>query len=248
MLTISVLAVEVIIWQSNDISVNIDSSTDKETEDLRISVLNTAGLTLLFFDNPYINGKIEYYNGETWEKFMDISYTDGNINAISPQYAGVFAELNPGETWKITIPKKMTANMKAGKYRVNLTYTTVSDYKKFISSKFNTGISNLNLQAENDQTLVSDSADFEFLESDSLAADTDNSNISDVSDVSDEEISEDRPFDDLKCEVFLKTFEYEVSDEDFGTYSFDDSDITIEPKAIPAEKSFADIPSANKDN
>ncbi len=197
LLTFTVLAVEVIIWQSNDISVSIDTDSKETQQELSITVKNTAGLTLLFFENQCINGCIEYLNGNQWEKFCDIYYTTENINAISQQYAGVFAELNPGEDWSVSISDDDKARMIPGTYRIKLTYTTASDYKKFLDKKYS-ALSDIS----SDNT---DAVDF--------SNDTG----------SDNEVSQsENVFESIRSEVFVKTFEFGDAD---GFVVSDDSQV-----------------------
>lgn len=185
MLTFTVLAVEVMIWQSNDISVSIDTTSKETKKDLSITVRNTAGLTLLFFENRYISGCVEYLNGDEWERFCDISYTSQNVNAISQRYAGVFAELNPGENWSISIPDDAKSKMVPGTYRIKLTYTTASDYKSYQDKKFK-----------------------ELLENDGDGTDED-SVVSDAAPDASPAFEEEGHFDSVRSEVFVKIFEYE---------------------------------------
>lgn len=134
---ITVAAVEVILWQSADISVSIVSKpSGGDSCPVRISVLNTAADTLLFYEGDALSAKVEYYSGEKWEDFCDITYTDGNLKAISQQYCGVFAELEPGDVWSITIPEAEAREMKAGRYRIRMTYITENDYRGYIDASF----------------------------------------------------------------------------------------------------------------
>ena len=134
---VTVAAVEVILWQSADISVSIVSKPSEGDHcPVKISVLNTAADTLLFYEGDELSAKVEYYTGEKWEDFCDITYTDGNVKAISQQYSGIFAELEPGDVWSITIPESKTREMKAGRYRIRMTYITENDYRDYIDDSF----------------------------------------------------------------------------------------------------------------
>lgn len=210
MLTMTVFAVEVIIWQSNDISVSIDSASKEEKNDLQISVLNTAGLTLLFFENPCKNGRLEYLDNDEWVDFCEISYTKGNMSAISQQYAGMFAELNPGETWKITVPETAISEMKPGTYRIVMTYTTVADYKTYLNSVYE---STLSVSSEE----MSDEISLPILTSDDTTYD---------------ESSLSEPFTGIKSETFIKTFDFGQSDAR-SRFSIDESDVSGDEASYP---------------
>lgn len=137
MISFTVLAYELVLWQSSDISVSIVSSADNGGKgDVKISVLNTAGSTLLFYENPEMSGKIEYLSDSGWVEYCDISYTTDNAKAISPQYGGIFAELEPGEVWNVSVSEEAVKGMKNGTYRIKMTYITAKNFKRYIDSAF----------------------------------------------------------------------------------------------------------------
>ncbi len=137
MIAFTFAAVQVILWQSADISVNIVSNSDEGTKEVSISVLNTAGATLLFYENDQVSGKIEYLSEDGWVEYCDVCYTAGNVQAVSPEYGGVFAELSPGEDWKVTIPEEKVGGMQNGTYRIKMTYITENNYNKYLKVAFN---------------------------------------------------------------------------------------------------------------
>ena len=51
MLSFTALAVRVLLWQSQDISVAIVSETEEGSNEVIITVRNTAGSTLLFYES-----------------------------------------------------------------------------------------------------------------------------------------------------------------------------------------------------
>lgn len=236
MIGFTVLAVQVILWQSQDISVAIVSETEEGSKEVTISVRNTAGSTLLFYENTEMTGKIEYLSEEGWVEYCDVSYTTGNAQAISQLYGGTFAELEPGEDWSVTVPEDKVAGMKNGTYRIKMTYVTEKKYNEYLDSAF-------------ENRLESDEAE-EITVSEDASEDISTDVSEEISDVVPEESKEDNFFAGLiptfgiadgeeeddeiieeeylaasVSEVFIKTFEYEVPEDFVSEISIDDSDI-----------------------
>ncbi|MBR5779294.1 MAG: hypothetical protein IKY21_01560 [Clostridia bacterium] len=228
MILFTVLAVQVLLWQSQDISVDIVSDAEEGSNEVTISVKNTAGTVLLFHENDEMTGKIEYLSNDGWVEYCDVYYTRGNANAVSQQYSGTFAELEPGEDWQITIPEEKVAGMQNGTYRIKLAYVTETKYKKYLKS-------------QNQEIIVDESALSSDEESSDISIDEELSEaVTDESDsVSDEmaEISEEDSEISLDesvkeefiassvSEIFVKNFEY-VSQKDFiSDISFDERNI-----------------------
>lgn len=136
MIAFTVLAVQVVLWQNQDLSVDIVSETETGNQEVTISIRNTAGSTLLFYENAEMTGKIEYLSESGWVEYCDVSYTLGNANAISRLYGGTFAELDPGEDWDLTIPEDKVANMQNGTYRIKMTYITEKNYNKYLENAY----------------------------------------------------------------------------------------------------------------
>ena len=228
MILFTVLAVQVLLWQSQDISVDIVSDAEEGSNEVTISVKNTAGTVLLFHENDEMTGKIEYLSNDGWVEYCDVYYTRGNANAVSQQYSGTFAELEPGEDWQITIPEEKVAGMQNGTYRIKLAYVTETKYKKYLKS-------------QNQEIIVDESALSSYEESTDTSIDEELSEaVTDESDsVSDEmaEISEEDSEISLDesvkeafiassvSEIYIKNFEY-VSQKDFlSDISFDERNI-----------------------
>lgn len=225
MIGFTALAVQVLLWQSADISVAIVSETEEGSQEVTISVRNTAGTTLLFYENAEITGKIEYLSEDGWVEYCDISYTNGNANAVSTLYGGTFAELEPGEDWNVIVPEDKVAGMKNGTYRIKMTYVTEKNYNEYLESAF---ANRFDEQSESitESDLVSEDASFDISTDSSaeLPSIPDNDKLGNgmlatngsatekdtASDVSEEE----EYLAASVSEIFVKTFKYEIP-EDF---------------------------------
>ncbi len=227
MIAFSVFAMQLVLWQGQDISVNIVSDTEEGNNDVVISVLNTAGSTLLFYENAEMTGKLEYLSKDGWIEYCDVSYTSDNADAVSQQYGGVFAELAPGEDWDVSIPKHIVEKMKSGTYRVKFTYISENNYNEYLESAFN---DRKDISVSDDISDISDASDVStpsgFLPLVGLGKDD-----------KDTETVEEEFFAASRSEVFLKTFEYEVDEEFVDRVDISDDDLRIdEPsktRAIP---------------
>lgn len=217
MIAFTVGAFYVLFWQSNDISVSIVSETDEGNNEVTISVLNTAGATLLFYENAEMTGKIEYLSDEGWVEFCDVSYTATNTEAISTLYGGTFAELEPGEDWDVTVPEDKIAEMQNGTYRIKMTYITEKEYNLYLDEAFE------NRNNESEESEIENEVEL-----------PDKSPISGMIPVTEnpdeeteeQEILEEEDFlAESRCEVFVKTFEYTAPEDFVGEISIDDSDI-----------------------
>ncbi len=251
------LAVQVLMWQSQDISVDIVSENQTGNQEVTISIRNTAGSTLLFYENAEITGKIEYLSENGWVEYCDVSYTAGNAKAISQLYGGTFAELEPGEGWNLSVPEDKVADMKNGTYRIKMTYITEKNYNKYMnmSYKNSTDINKNNSGKNNSQesgktkpdtssgTIPNGGSNDITVDiyddvsgnkkpnnaSNDLISNT-NKNESSETIVSDE-VSEEEEEEYLaasKSEVFIKVFNYEAP-EDFV------SEISIEGRSIDTD-------------
>ncbi len=136
MIGFTTLMVQLVLWQGNDISVSIVSESDNGHNEVTISVLNTAGSTLLFYENAEVCGKLEYLSEDGWVEYSDICYSYGNASAISQKYGGTFAELAPGEDWTVSVPEDILADMKDGTYRIKMTYIIEDDFDDYLETKF----------------------------------------------------------------------------------------------------------------
>ena len=214
LIAFSVLAIQLILWQSADISVSIVSETDNGKGEVTISVLNTAGSTLLFYENAEISGKIEYLSDNGWIEYCDVSYTANNVDAMSSQYGGVFAELQPGESWTVAVPDDKIAGMKNGTYRIKMTYITEKNYSDYLDKAFDK-----NEQEGVEPVIVPDeSSDIDRL---------DFKPISDVKNPKEEtKTKEDKFLAESFSEVYIETFEYTAPEDFMGEVSFDESDVT----------------------
>lgn len=223
MIAFTFLAVQVIVWQSQDISVDIVSDTEEGSNEVTISVKNTAGTVLLFHENDEMTGKIEYLSDEGWVEYCDVYYTQGNATAVSQQYKGTFAELEPGEDWEIIVPEEKVAQMKNGTYRIKLAYVTENKYKKY-------------LEALNDESSVDVSDDIsdgsELIPEEFVSENEDegifgelNVSINGESDFITEESVAEEFYASSVSELFVKTFEYEIPEDFVSAISFDESNI-----------------------
>ena len=224
MIAFTFLAFQVIIWQSQDISVDIVSDTEEGSNEVTISVKNTAGAVLLFHENNEMTGKIEYLSNDGWVEYCDVYYTQGNATAISQQYNGTFAELEPGEDWVITVPKEKVASMKNGTYRIKLAYVTENKYKEYLSD--------LNDESIDGSIDVSDDESISIFEESVVIEESLNENPADESETSLDEESEnlleeaDEEYHASSIsELYIKTFEYEVPTDFVSAISFDESNI-----------------------
>ena len=129
------MAFQVVLWKGQDISVDIVSETEEGSNEVTISVRNTAGSTLLFYESDEMTGKIEYLSEDGWVEYCDLSYTSGNASAVSKLYGETFAELEPGENWQVTVPADKVAGMKNGTYRIKMTYITEKRYNKYLNEQ-----------------------------------------------------------------------------------------------------------------
>ncbi len=193
MIGFSVLAFQLVLWQSADLSVSIVSETDDENREVNISVLNTAGSTLLFYENDQVTGKIEYLSEDGWIEYCDVCYTAGNAQAISPQYGGTFAELAPGEDWNVTIPEDKVAGMQDGTYRIKMTYITEKNYNAYLEEAYRA-------ETSMDESEMSDS---------DISSDVSNDGSGFINTAGKVEApKKDKFLAESKSEVFIKTFEY----------------------------------------
>ncbi len=214
MIAFSVLAVQLILWQSADISVSIVSENDNGKNEVTISVLNTAGSTLLFYENTEVAGKIEYLSDSGWVEYCDVSYTAYNTGAFSSQYGGTFAELQPGENWKVSVPEDKIAGMTNGTYRIKMTYITEKNYNAYLNDAFNKN----NAESSKKPNVKPET--------------TPNPNVNGLKPVVNSEISEsediskeERFLAEGLSEIYVETFEYFAPEDFVGEFSIDDSDI-----------------------
>lgn len=221
MITFTIMAFQVILWQSQDISVSIVSETDEGTSEVTISVLNTAGSTLLFHENAEMTGKIEYLSEEGWVEYCDVSYTASNADAISTQYGGTFAELEPGEDWDVAVPESKISGMKNGTYRIKMTYITEKAYNEYLEDAF-----------ESRNESKEDISDVSVPHNLVMNTITEIAGTTEVSE-SDDDIEAEDFLAESACEVFVKTFEYTAPEDFVDEISIDGSDIesTKAPRA-----------------
>lgn len=234
MIGFTVLAVQVILWQNQDISVDIVSEIETGTQEVKISIRNTAGSTLLFYENAEMTGKIEYLSESGWVDFCDVSYTLGNVQAISQLYGGVFAELEPGEDWNLSVPEEKIAEMKNGTYRIKMTYITEKNYNKYLETSYKNRFNKDSVSDENSSKIdiSNDSSDITIdVSDDKIPVQDESQLIGELSAVvsdTESEVSaeiEEEFLASSQSEVFVKTFNVEIP-EDFV------SEISIEGRSI----------------
>ncbi len=202
MIAFTVLAVNIVLWQGNDISVNIVSESDNGHNEVTISVLNTAGSTLLFYENAEICGKLEYLTEDGWVEYSDIRYTYGNASAISRKYGGTFAELSPGEDWEIAVPENILANMKDGTYRIKMTYVIENNLNKYLDNKFEQIVQGELDEEDDDEVFVN------MFRPVSRPINS---------------MEEENFIGEAICEIYIQEFDYEAPEDFLNSISFDDS-------------------------
>lgn len=239
MIGFTALAVQVILWQSQDISVAIVSETEEGSKEVTISVKNTAGSTLLFYENSEMTGKIEYLSDNGWVEYCDIYYTTGNATAFSQLYGGTFAELEPGEDWQVTVPEEIVAGMQNGTYRIKMTYVSEKNYNNYLETLYENRNNESTAEESENENNLSEESEAGVSE----AEKEDNGIFGDFAYIfgTDDEIgeNEDETLEEeflasSVSEVFVKTFEYEASGDFVSAISFDDSVIGDEP--LPASE------------
>ncbi|MBQ9847551.1 MAG: hypothetical protein IJO64_00635 [Clostridia bacterium] len=238
MISFTVFAFELVLWQSSDISVSIVSNADVDGNgDVSISVLNTAGSTLLFYENPEMSGKIEYLSDDGWVEYCDISYTADNTDAISQQYGGLFAELDPGESWEVSVPEEAIEGMQNGTYRIKMTYITAKKFKQYIDNAFeNRDLEN----SESSEISVDESIDISEASTDKVIHSMNNS----VAEGEKESVIEEEDFlAESLSEVFVKTFDFSGSEDIVSAISIEGNDDSeaennarIKSRSIPRNK------------
>lgn len=224
MIAFTLLAVQVLVWQSQDISVDIVSDTEEGSNEVTISVKNTAGTVLLFHENDEMTGKIEYLSDDGWVEYCDVYYTQGNATAISQQYSGTFAELEPGEDWEITVPEEKVAQMQNGTYRIKLAYVTENKYKKYLTSLTEESVNESSEVTDEESVTVSDGYISEAETKDQIFGEL-NVSINGTSEDISEESETEEFYASSVSELFIKTFEYEVPEDFVSAISFDESNI-----------------------
>ncbi len=240
MLIFTALAVQVLLWQSQDISVAIVSETEEGSNEVIISVRNMAGSTLLFYENAEITGKIEYLSEDGWVEYCDVSYTAGNAQAVSKLYGGTFAELEPGEGWNVSVPEDKVAGMQNGTYRIKMTYVTEKKYNEYLENSLmirdeesEAEESGLVSDSSNEASdIVSEDVSFEISEEISEVVEEDNF-FAGIIPTFGKGDKESQKVEDIKeeflaesvSEVFVKTFEYVVPESFVSEISIDDDDI-----------------------
>lgn len=224
MIAFTVLAVQVIVWQSQDISVDIVSDTEEGSNEVTISVKNTAGTVLLFHENDEMTGKIEYLSDEGWVEYCDVYYTQGNATAVSQQYKGTFAELEPGEDWEIIVPEEKVAQMKNGTYRIKLAYVTENKYKKYLEALNDESSVDVSDDISDGSELIPEEFVSEEEEADGIFGEL-NVSINDESEFITEESVAEEFYASSVSELFVKTFEYEIPEDFVSAISFDESNI-----------------------
>lgn len=229
-----------LLWQSRDISVDIVSETEEGSNEVIISVRNTAGSTLLFYENAEVTGKIEYLSKDGWVEYCDVSYTAGNADAVSKLYDGTFAELEPGEDWNVSVPEDKVAGMANGTYRIKMTYVTEKKYKEYLQDSLsNESIANESAVSEDFSEVseeisdaVSEDISAEVSEQETKQPENDNFFAGIIptfkndgkEEVSVEEINESFLAESIS-EVFVKTFEYIAPESFVREISINDDDI-----------------------
>lgn len=222
MFTFTAIAFRFLLWQSSDISVNIVSETEEGNNEVKISMLNTAGSTLLFYESAEVTGKIEYLSENGWVEYCDVSYTLNNVGAISQQYGGLFAELEPGENWTVSVPADKIEAMTDGTYRIKMTYITENNYNRYLDEAF---------KSKDELKQEKDDEDVSFAEDESKDV---------VSGMVPTAGKNERPTESIEeeflasamSEVFIKTFEYTAPEDFVDVISIDDSEIEKSRNAV----------------
>lgn len=225
MIAFTFLAVQVIVWQSQDISVDIVSDTEEGSKEVTISVKNTAGTILLFHENEEMTGKIEYLSDEGWVEYCDVYYTQGNATAVSQQYKGTFAELEPGEDWEIIVPEEKVAKMQNGTYRIKLAYVTENKYKKYLEALNDESSDDISEDISDGSELIPEESVSEEEEADGIFGELNVSINGESEFITEESVAEEEFYASSVSELFIKTFEYEIPEDFVSAISFDESDI-----------------------
>lgn len=225
MIGFTVLAFQVIMWQDQDISVNIVSETEEGNKEVTISIRNTAGSTLLFYENAAMTGKIEYLSEDGWVEYCDVVYSNGNASAVSQLYGGTFAELQSGEDWDITIPEETVEKMQSGTYRIKMTYITEGRYNKYLDEEFKNRNNTDNDEEDPDATI-------ENVANDGNVIDGFFTDLGLKPEADKNEREPEAFLAENMSEVFVKTFEYVAPEEFIEEISIANSDIdnSITPK------------------
>jgi hypothetical protein len=236
MFVLTFLAAQVIMWQSQDISVAINSETEEGSKEVTISVLNTAGSTLLFYENDEITGKIEYLSDQGWIEYCDISYTEGNETAVSQLYKGTFAELEPGENWNVIVPEEKVSDMKSGTYRIKMTYITEKNYNRYLDDE-------LSKLLEGSKESLEESVEEESEDEIGEESEQDNGFLRPIfgnNAMAQPETSSSEQDEFLASsysEVFVKVFEYEIPEDFVSEISFENiSDGEYVPENVRMRK------------
>lgn len=241
------MAFQVVLWKGQDISVDIVSETEEGSNEVTISVRNTAGSTLLFYESDEMTGKIEYLSEDGWVEYCDLSYTSGNASAVSKLYGETFAELEPGENWQVTVPADKVAGMKNGTYRIKMTYITEKRYNKYLDEQSES----TNDESEEESLDISIDESAEDIGNDSEESNeiTSENTIDNIiqpiigtDNVDNDEVSfVEEYIAEAESEVFIKTFEYEsaedfVSEISFEKRTVDNADEKIESEIVSKEE------------
>ena len=208
MLGFTLLAFSVLKWQSADISVSIvsEETNDETSGSVKISVVNTAGSKLLFYKSNNVKGKIEYYKGDEWVDFCEVEYDTSKDKTAD--YSDMFAQLDPGEEWTISVPEDTVSKMEAGKYRVVMTYISEKKYNDYIEESAQTD------KSEAKTHKFAPDLRFEFAEYEAPEKLEDESFFEKIAErflafVGGEDEDESYPAQ-AKSEVFVKTFEFDA--------------------------------------
>ncbi len=136
-LAVCALLIRLLIRQGQDVDISVDTSGDRYTERVTVTVKNVLGMDVLLPESDQSCALLQAYDSKDgeWKDVCEIRFLQTDQSVLSFKYGGMFIHLSPGGELQAQIPEDRLDALASGEYRVAVRYITEDAYNSYLQKR-----------------------------------------------------------------------------------------------------------------
>lgn len=127
--------VQLLLKQGQEVALSVETSGDKFTESVTITVRNVLGMDILIDEQERSCAMLQYRNGKEWTDVSEIRFVQEDAAALSAKYGGMYAHLAPGGELHYELSGEQLENLPGGEYRIAIRYISENEYIDYLYAR-----------------------------------------------------------------------------------------------------------------
>ncbi|MCH5183093.1 MAG: hypothetical protein J1E00_02865 [Oscillospiraceae bacterium] len=127
--------VQLLLKQGQEVALSVETSGDKFTESVTITVRNVLGMDILIDEQARSCAMLQYRDGKEWKDISEIRFVQEDAIALSAKYGGMYAHLAPGGELHYELSGEQLERLPGGEYRIAIRYISENEYIDYLYAR-----------------------------------------------------------------------------------------------------------------